>query len=214
MMFFDDYSLARRGQRVRVREFAEAADAFLEDVDPETISEGRALSHRTDRGSVEPGTAVFAISRTRRSRSTRVTARIRIDGDGAISGECDCASAEAVCDHLVGALVKLVDKFTEDEELLMRFQRMTDDQVEAARESRRPGRTRWAATAYTGGPAPGAAFARTVGPLPEPPAAPPAPGAPSYLEDTYYYERHGLDKLEKQAVRAAKAAIKALKQAS
>lgn len=58
------------------------------------------------------------------------------------------SSAEAICDHLVAALIKLVDYAAEDEERLFRLQRMTDEQIESVRESRWPGRTRWAASAY------------------------------------------------------------------
>jgi hypothetical protein len=206
--------LARPSQPEAVRQFAETIDALLDEADPETVRSGRGHTHSMSRYRVETGTASFEVLRTRRSRVTWVTAVIRIGLAGEVAGECECPSVERICEHLAAALIKLVEHVAENEERLMRLQGMTDEQIEAVRESRRPGRTRWAASAYTEGPDPAAAFAREPGPLPQMPTAPYAAATAVYTFGAYSLDHMAagisLRALEEQAARAAAAALTAL----
>jgi hypothetical protein len=206
--------LARPSQPETVRQFAETIDALLDQADPETVRSGRGHTHSMSRYRIETGTASFEVSRTRRSRVTWVTAVIRISPQGEITGTCECPSDERICEHLAAALIKLVDHAAEDEERLFRLQGMSEEQIEAVRESRRPGRTRWAASAYTDGPDPAAAFARVPGPLPETPTAPYAAATADYTSGAYSLDHMAagisLHALEEQSALAADAALAAL----
>lgn len=206
--------LAKASQPEAVRKFAEAVDALLDAANPELVSCGRGHTHSMSRGRVETGIASYEVPRTRRTRVTFVTAQVCIGPGGAISGECECAGTEHLCEHLVAAFIKLVDYVAEDDRRLMRLQGMSDDQIEAVEESRRPGRTRWAASAYTDGPSPAAAFAQIPGPLPKPPQVPRTAAALDYSEGAYSLDSLAggisIRALEQQAALAADAALAAL----
>jgi hypothetical protein len=206
--------LARADQPETVREFAESVDDLFEAADPEAVSCGRAHSHSLTRRDVEPGSASFDVRRTLRSRVTYMTAVIRFDAGGLAGYECECHAGETICEHIAASLIKLVDYVAEDDRRLMRLKGMSDKQIEAVEESRRPGRTRWAARAHTAGPDPAAALARTPGPLPAPPPLPQTAGAPDYSSEdysfTYAAKDVSLSALERQAARAAETALAAL----
>lgn len=206
--------LARPSQPEGVRLFAEAVEAILEVADPETLARGRGHTHSMSRNRIEPGTASFEVSRTLRSRVTWVTAEIRIDSAGVISGECECPSDEATCEHIAAALITLVHYVSEDDRRLMRLKGMSDKEIEAVEESRRPGRTRWAASAYTGGPSPAEAIARTPAPLPELPSAPESVASVDFSAGEYSFDSTtsgmSIRGLEAQAALTAAAALAAL----
>lgn len=212
MMFQQGF--ARASQPPLVREFAEAVNELLDAVDPETVSLGRGLSHSVSRYLTESGSIAYDVPRTRRSRVTWMRAVIRLDAAGRIACECECLSDAAICEHIAAALAKLVDYVAEDDRRLMRLQGMSDKQIEAVEESRRPGRTRWAASAYTAGPDPAAALARTPGALPEPPTAPHRTATPDYSPGAYSLNSVAggisISELEQQAALAANAALAAL----
>lgn len=205
--------LAHASQPECVRHFAEAVDVILDQADPELVTRGRGHTHSMSycRIQADTGTASFDVPRTRRSRVTWVTTVIRIGVAGTIQCECECPSSEDVCEHIAASLIKLVEHVAEDDERLMRLQGMTQTQIEDVRESRRPGRTRWAANAYPGGQDLAAAFTRSPGPLPEPSEAPDTPGVPDYSSGAYSLHAMAgeisLRTLEDQAARAAQEAL-------
>jgi hypothetical protein len=206
--------LAKADQPETVREFAEAVDDLFAAADPEAVSTGRAHTHSLSRRSADPGSASFDVRRTLRSRVTYMTAVIRFDADGLAGYECECHVGETICEHIAASLIKLVEDVAKDDRELMRLKGMSDKQIEAVEELRKPGRTRWAARAHTAGPDPAAALARTPGPLPAPPPLPEAAGTPDYSSEdysfTYAAKDVSLGSLEQQAARAAKTALAAL----
>jgi hypothetical protein len=212
-----DHRLARASQPANVRAFAEHADAFLEAAGVENAFAARAYLHLRGFGYVriEPGTVSVDMPRTRRSTVTTVTARIHLDADGTLSGTCECEGAAAACEHLAAVLAALVDRCCEDDRHLMRFQGLSEADIEAVLESRRPGRTRWAATAYTEGCTVDEALARDPGPLPPPPTPPREAASPRYA-DTVHLRGSNVSahQLELQAAIAAAAAREALSDAA
>jgi hypothetical protein len=216
-MIGHEIRLARASQQPNVRAFAEQAEAFLDSADPAAVHSARGYLHTRGFGylRLESRTVSVEVPRTRRSTVTTVTASVRLDDNGNLSGECECAGETAVCGHLAAALIALVDRFVEDDRQLMRFQGLSDAEVEAMLESRRPGRTRWAATAYSTGTNIEAALARKPGPLPAAPPVPVQPTPPRYA-DTIHLRGESVNahQLELQAAIAAAAAHEALNTAA
>jgi hypothetical protein len=208
--------LARASQRPNVRAFAEQAEAYLADADPEAVNTARGYLHTRGFGylRIEPRTVSVEVPRTRRSRVTTVTARLHLDPERGLTGTCECESEAVACEHLAAASIALVERFAEDDRQLMRFQGMSDADVEAVLESRKPGRTRWAATAYTAGPSIEAALAHTSGPLPEAPLIPGEALHPRYASTVHLRgDIVNSHQLELQAAIAAAAAHETLRAA-
>lgn len=205
--------LAKPAHLPEVRRFASNVESFLDALDAELVLTGRGHSHSLGHFRFDGDTASVEVPRTRRSRVTHCTARVRISPTEAISGECDGAACESACEHVAAALFGLVARIEGDDRILMRLKGMSDDEIQTVLDSRKPGRTRWAATAYDDGPTAAEAFARTPGPLPALPSAPDAPTLPSYRSGHCSGRFHcdfTFEQLELQAALAAKTAFAAL----
>lgn len=133
-----------------------------------------------------------------------------------IAVDCDCPDAARVCKHIVAALVHMVEEVDTDEAVLLRLRGITEGGPSGDRPALRreapegAGRTLWASSAFDDGPSPAEAFARRLGPLPEPPEAATEPEPPCFHPGPFdpgrFTDDIDADALDLQAALAANAA--------